>query len=86
MSVIRAKNNEKEVMQVRAKVGVQSVTVTEYSEQTKMTGVATGTPEDNTYAKATPCLSIDIMVDNPDVKGFFKPGKKYYVDFSEASE
>lgn len=69
---------------VRAKIFVQQVTDNGYSEQTKMSGVFSGTPEDNTFSSPTPCLSIDMTVDNPNAKGFFKPGKKYYVDFTEA--
>jgi len=72
---------------VRAKVSVAQVTDNGYSEQTKMNGVSTSNnAEDNSFSKATPCLSIDITVDNPGAKGFFKPGKKYYVDFTEAAE
>lgn len=72
--------------QIRAKVSVQEITDNGHSERTKMSGVSTGTPEDNTFSKATPLLIIDMGVDNPAAKGFFKPGKKYYVDFTEATE
>ena len=38
------------------------------------------TPEDQRYAKATPCGSLTIQVDNPAVT--FEPGKSYYLDFT----
>lgn len=74
-------------MSVRAKVSVAQVTDNGYTEQTKMHCVSTNNnAEDNTFSKATPCLTIDITVDNPGAKGFFKAGKKYYLDFTEAPE
>jgi hypothetical protein len=40
--------------------------------------------EDNSYAQATPSGSMKLQVSNPAVQGFFKPGKKYYIDITEA--
>ncbi len=41
-----------------------------------------GTPENDRFHKYTPSGSIEITVDNPNVK--FELGKMYFVDFSEA--
>lgn len=71
---------------IKAKMQVATVTTDEYSETPKLHGVYTGTPEDNTYAKATPSASCEMRIDNPDAQGFFKPGKKYYVTFEEAAD
>ncbi|MFJ2004827.1 hypothetical protein [Streptomyces chartreusis] len=37
-------------------------------------------PEDQRYARATPCGAIEIQVDNPSVA--FEPGRQYYLDFT----
>ncbi len=39
--------------------------------------------EDNSFASATPSGHMQLTITNPDVRGFFKPGKKYYVDITE---
>lgn len=41
-----------------------------------------GTPENERYSKYTPYGKLEIAVDNPAV--VFKPGKLYYLDFTEA--
>jgi hypothetical protein len=41
-------------------------------------------PEDVRYSKATPSGRIEMQVDNPPARAFFKPGKAYYIDFTEA--
>ncbi len=82
---------------VRAKMKVQVVEKTDYSETTKLQCVmgrqgpdgkyrATTKAEDledNSFASATPGGSMQLMVDNKDVHGFFKPGRSYYVDITE---
>jgi hypothetical protein len=40
--------------------------------------------EDNTFAAATPSASLTMQIDNPAVRGHFKSGQKYYVDFTQA--
>lgn len=67
---------------MRAKLTVQTVTLTEYSDQIKFTAQYSGTPEDNSYAKATPCASLDMQIDNPELRGTIKPGQMFYVDFT----
>ena len=47
----------------------------------KLNAVAGGTPEDNTFAQATPTATVDISITNPETVGFFDLGESYYVDF-----
>ena len=42
----------------------------------------TGSPEDNSYAAATPCATLNITIENPALVGKFKPGDTFYVDFT----
>jgi hypothetical protein len=74
--------------QVRAKMTVNEVVVTTYSESVKLSPVCGGSTskEDNSYAAATPGGKLELTVDNAAVKGFFKPGRKYYIDISECPE
>jgi len=76
---------------MRAKVKVTSVKLTEYGEVLEMAPVCSEKPfgpngenEDNTFARFTPCGSLSLTVNNPDLAGQFKPGQKFYVDFTEA--
>jgi len=41
-----------------------------------------GSDEDNTFAKFSPSVLVDLMVANPALIGRFEPGKSYYVDFT----
>ena len=74
--------------QVRAKMSVNEIVVTSWSEAVKLSPVCGGTnsAEDNSFSKATPGGKLELTVDNPAVKGFFKPGRKYYVDITECPE
>jgi hypothetical protein len=45
---------------------------------------ADGSDEDNTYAKYSPSASCEIYITNPALNGKFKPGDKFYVDFTPA--
>lgn len=44
----------------------------------------TSTPENLRFTKATPYGKLEIQVSNPAV--VFKPGKAYFLDFTEAEE
>lgn len=86
------------ITKVRAKMSVQVVEKTPYSEVTKLQAVmgrknpdgthrcATNEEarEDNSFASATPSGKLELTVDNKEVHGFFKPGKSYYIDITEA--
>lgn len=73
---------------IRAKFSVESVTEFSYGDKkaTLRAIYSNGKPEDNQFAKATPSGTIEITVDNPDTRDFLKPGKSYYVDFTQAPE
>jgi hypothetical protein len=43
-----------------------------------------GSDEDNTYAKFSPSGSLTLTIANPALAGKFKPGQKFYLDFTEA--
>ena len=77
---------------MRAKFVLQTVTLgLGGSEKLSFTAVAKsgsypadGSDEDNTYAKFSPMASCEILVMNPALAGKFKPGDKFYVDFTPA--
>lgn len=73
-------------MKTRAKVEVKEVTVNQWNDIVKFEAVYGGTTnkEDNTFAEATPSATFSMTVNNPAVRGQFKPGQKFYVDFTPA--
>jgi len=78
-------------MNMRAKVYVESVKLFNGGEELTFRAIAKsgtypedGSDEDNTYAKFSPSATFTIFVANPVLFGNFKPGEKYYVDFSAA--
>jgi len=73
-------------MQVRAKFRVDSVQQFEHSEIVRLTAVYGGSTnaEDNTFAEATPCAELTMTITNKAVHGQFKPGQKFYADFTPA--
>ena len=71
----------------RAKFKCQSVATDEYGANVKLNVVYEGTKKDDEnygFTKATPSGEITMRVDNPAAAIQFKPGKQYYVDFTEA--
>lgn len=70
---------------IRAKLHVSQVILTDYGqEQAELHAVCSNTPEDNSFAKATPAATMKITIDNPAAQGFLRPGHDYYVDFTPA--
>ena len=77
---------------MRAKFQVLSVEKFEGgTERVKFVAVSKSTPygpdgddEDNTYAKWSPAAECVISIANPVLWGKLQPGKKFYVDFTEA--
>lgn len=67
---------------MRAKLTVESVTLHEHTEQVKFRALYSQTPEDNTYASATPSAEASFSISNKALHGQFKPGQKFYVDFT----
>ena len=43
-----------------------------------------GESEDNTFARYTPSGSLSLTVNNPELFEKFRPGQKFYVDFTLA--
>lgn len=78
---------------MRAKLQIGSVTDHGAQETLKFHGVCKsgsygddGLDEDNTFAKFSPSVSLEITVANPALLGKFKPGQKFYVDFTPADQ
>lgn len=76
---------------MRAKLQVQSVESFGGSETVKMAPVCGSAPfgkdgesEDNTFARYTPSGSLSLSITNPALLGQFKPGQKFYADFTPA--
>lgn len=64
---------------------VASVNSTTYQDEVKWNAVYGGSTnaEDNSYASATPSGNATLCITNLNVRGKLKPGKKYYVTFTE---
>lgn len=69
---------------MRAKFEIELITKTTYAEELKMRAVYGGSTnaEDNTYSEATPSAALTMTVSNKKLHGTFKPGQKFYVDFT----
>lgn len=69
---------------MRAKFQIQSVTLNGYSEVVKFSAVYGGSTnaEDNSFSEATPSASCEMTISNKALHGQFKPGQKFYVDFT----
>lgn len=72
-------------MKMRAKLQIESITKTAWAEELKFHGVCSGNKEDNSFAEATPSASLSMQITNKALHGQFKPGDKFYVDFTPAS-
>jgi len=73
---------------MRAKLKIESITKNEYNEELKFSAVYGNSTnkEDNTFSEATPSASLTMVVSNKELHGKFKPGQKFYVDFTEAAD
>lgn len=67
---------------MRAKLTIATVTLTGHGEILKFNADYTGSKEDNSYSAATPCASLEMAVSNPSLLGKFKPGQRFYLDFT----
>jgi hypothetical protein len=75
--------------EVRGKFKVTAVTQRDsYAPyvEIEMSAVYTGSPEDNSYASATPSGSIKMTVTNPEAIDKLPVGKSFYVDFTPVDE
>ena len=76
---------------MRAKMKVESVQIFEARETLRMSAVCKtngypdgGADEDNTFALFTPGATLEMHISNPALHGKFKPGQKFYLDFTSA--
>jgi hypothetical protein len=46
---------------------------------------AEGASDDNSFARWSPAGSLELVVQNPALIGKFKPGQKFYLEFTEAA-
>ena len=73
---------------MRAKVQIDNVVLEISQERVTFNAVgasnypAGGSDEDNTYARFTPSAKFEITIANPALLGQFKPGERYFVDFT----
>lgn len=77
---------------MRAKMRVMAVTAAyEGAEIVKAFPVcgqfdANGDSEDNTYARYTPSGSLELVINNPSLRGKIKEGQVFYIDFTLAGQ
>lgn len=84
MSKMRAKFQLQSVEQFGNSQGITGEKLKFHAVAKSSAYPADGSDEDNTYAKFSPSASCEILVMNPALFGQFKPGEKYYVDFTLA--
>lgn len=73
--------------EVRGKFKVTEIKRTHWNQtlaEVKLEAVYSGSPEDNTYAEATPSGSIVMQITNPEAIEKLPLGKSFYVDFTPA--
>lgn len=69
---------------VRAKFECHEVAKTVHGQTVRMRPVTGGSKDNDSFFKWTPCGNLEMGTVNSDVN--FEPGKKYYLDFTEAAE
>ncbi len=79
-----------EAARVRAKfkcVGTEKNDYNPAQTTYKFNAVAAGgTPENERFHRFTPLGTLTLTVDNPVIDGFYKLGRKYYLDFTFAAD
>lgn len=63
---------------------IQSVQISGYPVTGDKPFGPNGESEDNTYSRYSPSGELKLTITNPDLFGKFKPGQKFYLDFTEA--
>jgi hypothetical protein len=73
-------------MKARCKFSCSSVAQTEHAHQVVKltTHYDASLAEDERFTIATPSGTMEFILNNPALAGFFTPGKKYYIDITEA--
>ena len=69
---------------IQAKVAVAHVLDDGQTEKAKMHAVMASDPQANNFALGmnAPALTVEIAVNSPEAKGFFRPGKNYRLTFT----
>lgn len=67
---------------MRAKLTISEVTQRIGGDTVKFTADYTGSKEDNSFSATTPFASLEMFISNPALIGIFKPGQRFYVDFT----
>ena len=73
-------------MNLRAKMTVTEVKSNPTQEVVTLGCVYSNTPEDNSFAKSTPCGTMTLTIDNPAAQAVLLPGKSYYVNISPCTD
>lgn len=74
---------------IRGKFRVTTITRNHYnpnSAEVVLEALYSQTPEDNSYAAATPSAKIVMQITNPAAVNALPLGKAFYVDFTEVPE
>lgn len=73
-------------MKIRAKFICNSITDNGYNKSAQLTAIYGSSGENADYAKATPCGTLQISIDQDTLAAdFFKPKQEYYLTFEEAN-
>lgn len=67
---------------MRAKLTISEVTQRIGGDSVKFTADYSGSKEDNSFSAATPTANLEMFISNPALIGTFKPGQRFYVDFT----
>ena len=71
---------------MRAKFHVESVTDFGHQKEVKLQAVICGSQENQDFNSYTPSGALLMVIDKSGAMNYFKPGKEYYIDFTEAKE
>lgn len=86
MTTMRAKLQVSSVFPHRAEDGSTTSETLYFHGVSKSGGYPEdGSDEDNSFAKWSPSVNLQMQVTNPALFGQFEAGQKFYVDFSPAS-
>ncbi len=54
------------------------------NEQVRLRAVYSDSPENKTFAAATPSATVELNISNPEAFGAFEEGREYYIKFTPA--
>lgn len=71
-------------MAIRAKFECLEVKLSRSSDDIALGAVTNDSPENKQWSQWTPSGHLTLQIANPGARGFFKPGKIYFLDIIEA--